>query len=200
MEFAVLELVLLQDYVWVRGVSFKMQKKAQIWVETVIYTVIGLAIIGIVMAIATPAIAKYKDKIIIEQTFDGLNTLNDEIISIRNEGLGNKWPTKLSIKKGSLTVDGSGDYIIYVLDNTGVKYSEPDVKVKGDVNILTEKKGSKTYTITLSLEYDNIDLTYGGRDEIKKFTHSPTPYQIFIEHNGPSVTAPPKIQIDLSAS
>lgn len=177
-----------------------MEKKAQIWVETVIYTVIGLAIIGMLLAVASPTIAKYRDRVVIEQTIDILNKLNDEIISVRDEGSGNKWPVKISIKKGSLIIEGSNDYIIYFLDETREKYSEPGVKIPGDVNILTEKKGSKTYSITLSLEYDDIDLTYNGKQENKTFTHSPTAYQLFIENNGTSKSDPTKTQIELSAS
>jgi len=176
-----------------------MVEKAQIWVETVIYTVIGLALIGILLAVASPTISKYKDKVVIEQTIDTLTKLNDEIIGVRDEGLGNKWPIKIGIKKGSLTIEGSRDYIAYYLPETREKYSEPGVKISGDVNILTEKKGSKTYSITLSLEYDDIDLTYNGAQENKTFTHSPTAYQIFIENNGTSLDGA-KTKIELSAS
>ena len=42
--------------------------KAQVWVETAVYTIIGLAIIGIILAIANPSIQRYKDNAVIEQT------------------------------------------------------------------------------------------------------------------------------------
>ena len=37
-------------------------KRGQVWVETVIYTLIGLAIIGVVMAAALPKINERKDE------------------------------------------------------------------------------------------------------------------------------------------
>ena len=37
--------------------------KGQVWVETVLYTLIGLALIGVVLAIITPKINETRDKI-----------------------------------------------------------------------------------------------------------------------------------------
>jgi len=37
-------------------------KRAQVWVETVIYTLIGLSIMGVVLAVAIPKINETKDK------------------------------------------------------------------------------------------------------------------------------------------
>ena len=51
--------------------TFKMNsRKGQIWIETVIYTLIGLALIGLVLAILTPKIKEFGDRQIIEQTIE----------------------------------------------------------------------------------------------------------------------------------
>ena len=39
----------------------KFNKGGQVWVETVVYTLIGLVLISLVLAFATPAIQKQKD-------------------------------------------------------------------------------------------------------------------------------------------
>jgi len=174
-----------------------MKIKAQIWVETVIYTVIGLAIIATVLAIATPSINKYKDEIVIEQTISDLNELNGLILELRDWGLGNKREADFTIKKGNLVVDGSGNNITYTMERTGLKFSEPgEDAVQGDIVVRTEKVGRK-YQVSLTINYDDIDLTFNGGNNIKKFTHAPAPYKLFIENNG---TLGDKIQIDIKES
>ena len=54
-------------------------KLGQIWVETVIYTLIGIAIIGIVLAIAQPKIEAKKDEVIIEQAIESLGNIDEKI-------------------------------------------------------------------------------------------------------------------------
>jgi type II secretory pathway pseudopilin PulG len=172
-----------------------IKRKAQIWVETVIYTVIGLAIIGIVLAIATPAINKYKDEVIIEQTITVLEDLNSEILDAKYYGLGNKIPFEFRIKKGSISIDSKLDKIVYVLEESGLKYSEVGERVDdyGSVIIETNERGSK-FDIILSLEYDDINITYKGKEQEKVFSSATTPYKIFIENSGPTGE---KIQVDI---
>lgn len=162
----------------------KKKKIAQIWVETVIYTIIGLAIIGIVLAVATPSINKYKDRIVIEQTTTALNDLNEKILEVRDEGLGNRRVAEIVIKKGILTIESPEDKIFYVLEESSLEYSEAGENVSyGDIKIRTEKKGRK-YNITLTLFYNNINISYNGKDEKRTFNSAPTPYKLFIENNG----------------
>lgn len=170
-----------------------MKIKAQIWVETAIYTLIGLVIIGIVLAIATPAIDKYKDELVIEQTITVLNDLNEKIIDTRDAGAGNKRIIpELRIKKGKLDIDSAENNITYTLEESRLEYSESGQEVKqGDIIIKTEKKGKK-YDIILTLLYNDIDLTYNGRDEKKTLSAVSSPYKLSIENNG---TSGEKVQI-----
>ncbi len=170
--------------------SSKMKKKisqknkAQIWVETVIYTVIGLAIIGIVLAVTTPSINNYKDKIVIEQTITALNNLNQKILETE-ESVGSRRSLELGIKRGSLTIESQNDKIVYVLGESGLKYSEVGVEIRdGSIKIKTEKIGEK-YNLNLILEYNDINITYNGEDKEKKFNAAPTAYKLFIENKGP---------------
>ncbi len=174
-----------------------LSRGGQIWVETVIYTIIGLAIIGIVLAVATPAINKYKDRIVIEQTITTLNNLNEKILEVRDEGLGNRRVAELSIKKGSLTIDSPEEKVFYVLEESSLEYSEAGENVSyGSIKIKTEKKGRK-YAITLGLVYDNINMSYNGKDEKRTFNSASTPYKLFIENNGASDG---KVKIDIQES
>jgi hypothetical protein len=158
--------------------------KGQIWVETAIYTLIGLIIIGFVIAIVTPAIDRYKDSILLEQTITVLNDLDNKIIETRDSGAGNKRIAELRIKKGMLDIDCPGDKIVYVLEESGLEYSQVGEEViQGDITIKTEKRGRK-YDITLSLSYEDVDLKYNGNEEKKTLHPVATLYKLSIENEG----------------
>ena len=54
-------------------------RSAQVWIETVLYTLIGLALIGIVLTFVMPRINEAKDKIVVEQTIASLNAFDEKI-------------------------------------------------------------------------------------------------------------------------
>jgi hypothetical protein len=51
----------------------------QVWIESVIYILIGLALIGLVLAFVSPRINMEKDHVVIEQTIESLNILDKKI-------------------------------------------------------------------------------------------------------------------------
>ena len=51
-------------------------RRGQIWVETVIYTLIGLAIIGILLSLVTPAIEEKKQEILIKKRVEIRETMD----------------------------------------------------------------------------------------------------------------------------
>jgi type II secretory pathway pseudopilin PulG len=167
--------------------NLSKSKRSQIWVETAVYTLIGLAIIGIVLAIATPAINRYKDGLTIEQTITVLNDLNEKIRDVEQSGSGNRRVIpELRIQKGKIDIDCPLSKIVYTLADSGLEYSESSesVEVKqGDLIIKTEKKG-KTYDITLTLPYEDIILKYKGENVKKTLNPVAAPYQIYVENNG----------------
>jgi|SRR3989344_5556269 len=137
-------------------------KKSQIWVETVIYTLIGLTLIAIVFSIATPQIQIIKDKSVISQTADSLLVLNKELLSVGDVS-GNVRIVQFKTTKGSLTIDETNDTIFYVLEDTSAKFSEPGVSVvDGDITYLTQSRGRR-YTVKLLLAYDTFDISTSGQ-------------------------------------
>ena len=56
-----------------------MNLKGQVWIETVVYILIGLALIAIVLAFVMPRINEEKNKAIVEQTIKALSVLDDKI-------------------------------------------------------------------------------------------------------------------------
>lgn len=171
-------------------------KRGQIWVETVIYTLIGLALIGLVLAIVMPKISEFKDKSTIEQTIDVLNAFDSKV----NEVLaapGNVREIKLKMRRGDLYVNGEEDTIVYELKPLNTKYSEPGVTIEiGNVNVTTTEIGAD-YGITLLLDFSAYNLTFDNEDVEEKFSEVSIPYKFLIENKGVSENI---IQIDIRVS
>ena len=160
-----------------------MGRSGQVWVETVIYTLIGLALIGLVLAILTPKIKEFKDRSVIEQTIESLNVFDSKIVEVLDAS-GNKRKVNFRLDKGTIIVEPLNDKIKYVLEESNVRYSEPSVPISiGRIEILTEKMNEK-YKINLSLSYV-YNITYDGSDiEEGKFNPVSIPYKFFIENRG----------------
>ena len=159
------------------------QKKSQVWVETAIYTVIGISIIAILLTIVTPQIEKIKDKGTVEQTMNALEVLNDKINEV-SQTSGNIRIVEFKIVKGTLTIDSVSDSITYVLENSKLKLSEVGEEIKqGNVIIKTEKQGSN-FKIILKINFENMDMTYDGADAEKILQAGSIPYKIQIVNVG----------------
>ncbi len=155
-----------------------MEKKAQVWVETVIYTLIGLAIIGILLAVIRPQINSMRDKLVIEQTIDSLNKF-DGIMSISE---GNRRKIDFKISKGSLFIDGKNDNVYWILEDSKNKYSEPGSVISlGVINLLTTEDNGR-WDVNLSIDYSDLNITYYKEDKLRKLEAAGTAYSIFAEN------------------
>ncbi len=165
-------------------VKIKMRKKAQIWVETVIYTLIGLAILGLVLGLVKPKIDELKDKSVIDQSINILNRI-DETISFIKYPAGNSRPAEIKIQKGTLKINSEQNYIEYILEKSNYKYSEPDEIVEIGSIKLTTTPNVKTYDIKLKLDYNGIvDITWEGGNREKILQPAPSPYSLIIANKG----------------
>ena len=170
------------------------QNRGQIWVETVIYTLIAIILIGLVLAFINPKIGEIQDRVIIEQTIELMNNLENIIFSIGSVA-GNKRIVNIGIKKGILKIDSENDRIIFEIKSE-YEFSQPgeDITI-GNIIARTEKSGSLNI-ITLTRNYDQYDLTYNGKKELKEISQSATPYKLSIENKGVNE----KILIDITIS
>jgi len=162
--------------------SFPPGKKGQVWIETVIYTLIGLAVIGILLAVAMPKINSMKDKIAIEKSIESLDLINDKINAVRNAP-GNRREISLDISKGKFIIDSENDKLIWEIPSS-YKYSEPGVEVvNGNLKILTTE--SNPWTIRIWTDY-NVDITFDNTDTMntKEFEKASTSYTFYIENMG----------------
>jgi hypothetical protein len=157
-------------------------KKGQIWVETVIYTLIAFVMIGLVLAYAKPKIEELQDKSIIEQSIGMMKDIDSTILTIGCAG--NQRAIELGIKKGVLKIDGVNDLIIFEIESKHT-YSEPGIDIiDGNLIIHTEKMG-KFNIVNLTRDYsEGYDIKYQGRDELKLISKSSIPYRMFISNKG----------------
>ncbi len=160
----------------------RFNKRGQIWVETVIYTLIGLAIIGLVLSTALPKINAKKDEVLIEQSIEALRIIDDKIYEIQR-AVGNKRIVNLDIGKGSLIIDSDEDEISWILDSS-FEYSESGIPISiGRINVTTTP--GSPWKVELKVGY-NVDIIYNNKTDLKQLDSAPTPYNLMIEYPGKS--------------
>ena len=160
-----------------------MEKRGQVWIETVVYTLIAFVILGAILGFAKPKIEQLQDKSIIEQSIKMLESIDDTIKEIQTTS-GNKREIELSIKKGSLNIDALNDQIIFEIESQ-YAYSEPGILIKkGSIDIKNEKVG-KINKINAKINYaEKYDITLNNEDKPELLAKSSAPYKLFISNEG----------------
>lgn len=159
--------------------------KGQVWIETVLYTLIGLVLIGIILGFVSPKINESRDKLLIEQSIDTMQVIDSKISQVIASGNGNVGVIPvLALKRGQLIVNSTNNSIMLVVDKLSSPYSENGSVIKyGKVNILTIE-GAKESTVYLTIQYTS-NITYAGKNDetgYKVFFPAATPYRISIEN------------------
>lgn len=165
-----------------RGGSGK-SKSGQIWIETVVYTLIAFVILGAILGFAKPKIEKIQDKSIIEQSIKMLEDMDNIIEEIKAVS-GNKREIELGIKKGSINIDAENDQIVFEIESI-YDYSEPGILIKkGDVEIYNNRVG-KINKINATIDYsEKYNLAVNNKDEPEIMAKSSAPYKLFISNAG----------------
>ncbi|MFH1787518.1 MAG: hypothetical protein ABH811_01895 [archaeon] len=162
-----------------------IHKNAQIWVETVIYTLIALVMIGAVLSIVKPKIEEGQDKAIVEQSAEMLKGI-DSIISDIKKSSGNQRLIELAVKKGNLIIDGENERIIFEIQSK-YQYSEPGLEVSDEIRgmtVLTTKVGNLN-NVTLVKDYTGeFNLNYFSENRLKTISKSPTSYKMILSNEG----------------
>ncbi|MDP4039467.1 MAG: hypothetical protein Q8P57_02720 [Candidatus Pacearchaeota archaeon] len=178
---------------------FNYGKRGQIWVETVVYTLIGLALIGLVLAILTPQIKESRDETIIDQTINSLIKFDTKIKEVL-DAPGNRRKVEFGMNKGNLYINSEEDYIKFELNPSNAMYSEPGISINVGVIEISTLELSKGYNVVLKISYPNYDITFNGGDgEEEKFTATGIPYNFFIENKGFGESGKPTLDITESS-
>ncbi len=162
----------------------RRNKKAQVWVETIIYTLIALTMIGLVLSFVKPKIEEMQDKATIDQSIGMIKELDSIILEVVLGGAGNKRKVDLGIKKGVLKINADNDTIIFEM-NSAHTYSEPGIDIYDEELLIhTEKKG-KLNLVTLTMDYaGKYDLKIGGGVNKEIINKASLPYKLFISNKG----------------
>lgn len=165
-----------------------MKKRGQIWVETTVYTLIALSIIGLVLAFVQPKIKEIQDRAIIEQSITMMENIDSIILLLDESGTGNKRLMEIGIRKGSLEINGIDNHIVFEIDSED-EYSQPGKEISiGNLIVKTDKIG-KSNKVTLTRNYNaTYNITHQKKEEIKKIPKASTPYKIFISNEGGNPT------------
>ena len=162
-----------------------MKTRGQVWIETVLYTLIGLTLMGLALGFVMPKINEARDRALVEQAISSLSDFDGKINEVIQTGTGNVRQTEFLMKKGEIYINSSHDEILMTISGLTKLYSEDGVEIDiGRIKVKSEL-GQKTSTVYLRAVYSsNVNLTYKGRDEGRKFTPASTPYNFFIENKG----------------
>ena len=171
-------------------------KRGQIWVETVLYTLIAITLIGVVLSFVMPKITNASDKANIEQTIESMNIFDEKINAVL-QAEDNSRPVDLLIKKGEFYINSTSDEIIFAIPGVKEAYSQVNASIKRDrVNVL-KKKEQKTQTVYIYLNYTRrLNLSYSSEETNKKFSAAPRAYKFMIRNYGPGANNLNKINID----
>jgi len=158
-----------------------MGKKGIVWIETILYVLISLAVIGLLLAVIQPKIAQIKDSIIIDQTKQSLNKIDETILNTKS-ATGMRLYSELKLGQGQILINGTEDSISWIYPSI-YKYSEIGKTIRdGSIYTTTEQAGT-AYKINLKLKYDT-NLTFNGLDQEKIIQAASISYKLWFANKG----------------
>ena len=162
-----------------------MQRRAQIWVESVIYTLIGIAIISLMLLVTKPKIQSTQDEFVVQQTLKALNDLDNKITEVM-QATNNRRLVDFQLSRGTLLIDATNSKIQWELDDSSYMYSEPGFDVNiGSIRVRTDNSSGDQYIVKLTLDYSNKNkLTISKQIGSKELQPAKVPYSLVIENYG----------------
>ncbi len=178
----------------------KVKKKSgQVWVETVIYTLLAFLMIGLVVSYVKPKVEELRDKAIIEQSSQMMKEIDSTILSMG--GAGNQRILEIGIKEGVFRINAPNDLLVFEMESKN-KYTEEGNKINdGNVIVYTSEKRGGVYIVNLTLDYsanNEYNLKFLGEEELKTIPPAPTLYKLSILNEGTDPQQPSKIILNIS--
>jgi hypothetical protein len=172
------------------------KKRGQVWIETVIYTLIGLAIMGMVLAVAKPKIDEFATMKNVDQTLEAMQNIDAKIIeSLAAQA--NQRTADVKVSKGTLFFNLTESRIYWIVE-ASYKYSEENMPItKGAFTVTTYRDDG--WKVRIEKSYPNLDFEFDDRtDGIRELQPAPTPHKLIMLNNGPNAEG--KTRIRFSAS
>lgn len=158
--------------------------RAQIWVETVVYTLIGLSIIAFVLAISIPKIEELRDRNVLESSKHVLSELDSKIREV-SLNPGTQRIVYVDIKKGKIILDGKDEEIMFSFVGS-YKYSELNNEINELGVIIKTEETKDGYKTIFKIKYAPLNLTINSQEEIEELEESTKPYKLIILNKGNS--------------
>jgi hypothetical protein len=157
-------------------------RKAQVWIETVIYLLIAFIMIGLVLGFVKPKIEEIKDKSILEQSVEIMGEIDNTITTIGSPG--NKRIVEIGLKKGELTIDSEYDVLEFQMDSMYL-YTEPGEKIQIGTVVAETTKKTRDNRVVLSANYtESYNITYNNDEESKTLTKAAVSHKLIITNKG----------------
>lgn len=161
-----------------------MEKIGQVWIETVIYTSIAIALIALVLTFVMPNILKSRDKLVVEQAIESLNSLDNTMTDVIQSGPLNVRNYQIQMKQGTLYINSTGNGFNFMITGLSSPYSQSGEPVQiGRITILSQHLSSSNL-VYMTLNYTGINITYSNQSAVQEFPPSPTPYVFSISNEG----------------
>ena len=159
-------------------------KKGQVWIETVLYTLIGLAIMGVILSLVKPSLDQKRDQLILSQATEILDAIEGQISDVIYRGEGNTRTVEITLRKGKIVVNSANDSIDFYMDSKHM-FSEIGTEVTiGKIRVVTTEKAKGSYEVFMSLKYPHYNIVYDDEDREKTLQQSSTPYKMAITNQG----------------
>jgi hypothetical protein len=159
-----------------------MKKQGVVWISTILYTMISLAIIGLLLAVIQPKISQVRDSVIIDQTKTSLIQIDETVLNVQ-EAPGMRLSSEIRLGKGQLVLSGKNNSIEWTYDSK-YKYSEVNRTIRSaSIYESTTQIGADMYRISLKLIYTS-NLTVNSQDTDKILQAGSIPYKIWFENKG----------------
>lgn len=160
-----------------------LNKKGQVWVETVTYTLIAFVLIGLILAFVKPKINELQDKALIQQSTNIMNKIDSVINEVYQDGPGNKRLVEVSLRGGDIEINPKNNSLTFYYEGKYM-YSQPGKTISaGAYSVLTTQVGPE-YKVSIGKSYPNFNITYDGKNVAKNMTSASNPYELFITYNG----------------
>jgi len=161
-------------------------EKGQIWIETVLYTLVGLTIIGTILAFVKPVIEEKKDSMSLQQGVEILNGIDENIEEILYYGVGNSRSLNINLRRGRLIIDSENDTIGFEMESKYM-FSQPNTLVNiGKIKVLTKQKAKKLFNVEMKIPYE-INITFNNQETEKILQPSSVLYRVVATNKGNNI-------------
>lgn len=159
-------------------------RNGQVWIETVLYTVIGLAIMGVILSVIKPSLDQKRDELVLNQVREILDGIDGQVQEVVNTGQGNTRTVEITMKKGELLIDTGNNSVVFSMDSKYMLSELGKEIIISRTKVLTKERAKGSYFVTMTLDYSNYNITFTGQKKNKELQASSTPYKVAITNNG----------------